>query len=67
MQVDHAEPKSKIQAEQVLWVFRCPQALSCEDVNIVVTKESPGAFNQFSFTFILNPCFMFYYDCALSL
>jgi hypothetical protein len=35
MWVDHAEPKSEYQAEQVQWAFRGPQASSCEDVNIV--------------------------------
>jgi hypothetical protein len=29
--------------EQVQWVFGGPQALSCEDANIVVIKTSPGA------------------------
>jgi hypothetical protein len=44
--IDHVEPKTKIQVEQVQWVFRGPQASSYEDVNIVVIKVSPGAFNQ---------------------
>jgi hypothetical protein len=37
----------KVQSEQeVQWVFRGPQALSCVDANIVVTKASPGASNH---------------------
>jgi hypothetical protein len=43
--MDHVEPKTEIQVQQVQGVFEGPQASSCEDANIVVTKESPGAFN----------------------
>jgi hypothetical protein len=35
----------EIQVEQVQGVFRGPQASSCKDANIVVTKASPGASN----------------------
>jgi hypothetical protein len=40
--LDHAEPQTEIQAEQVQWVFRGPQASSCDDANIVVIKANPG-------------------------
>jgi hypothetical protein len=43
--VDHAEPKTEIQAEQVQWMFKGLQASSCDDANIVVIKASPSAFN----------------------
>jgi hypothetical protein len=43
--VDHAESESEFQAEQVRWVFGCPQASCCE-ANIVVMKASPSAFNH---------------------
>jgi hypothetical protein len=43
--LDHAEPKLEIQSEQLRGVFEGPQALSCEDANIVVIKASVGAFN----------------------
>jgi hypothetical protein len=43
--MDHVEPKTEIQVQQVQGVFKGPQASSCEDANIVVTKESPNAFN----------------------
>jgi hypothetical protein len=46
IRVDHAEPKTKIQAEQVQWVFGGPQVSSCEDVNIVVIKASFDASNH---------------------
>jgi hypothetical protein len=46
IRVDHAEPKTGIQAEQVQWVFGGTQVLSCEDANIVVIKASPGASNH---------------------
>jgi hypothetical protein len=41
--VDHAEPESEFQAEQVRWLFEGPQASSGEDANIVVMKASPNA------------------------
>jgi hypothetical protein len=37
MQVDHAE----FQVEQVRWVFRGPQASSCEDTNIAQDQGKP--------------------------
>jgi hypothetical protein len=58
IRVDHAEPKSEIQAEQVQREFGGPQASSCEDANIVVIKASLDAFNQWSLSFILNLGFM---------
>jgi hypothetical protein len=45
IRVDHAELKTEIQVEQVQWVFRGPQASSCEDANIVMIKASSGASN----------------------
>jgi hypothetical protein len=37
----------EVQAEQeVQWVFRGPQASSCEDANIIAIKASFGASNQ---------------------
>jgi hypothetical protein len=36
----------EIYAVQVQWVFGGPQASSCEDANIVVTKASPDASNH---------------------
>jgi hypothetical protein len=44
--LDHAEPKLKIQAEQVQWVLGCPQVSNYEDANIIVIKAGPDAFNQ---------------------
>jgi hypothetical protein len=43
IRVDHAEPKTEIQAEQVHGVFGDPQGSSYEDANIVVMKTSPSA------------------------
>jgi hypothetical protein len=34
IRVDHVEPKTENQAEQVQWVFRDPQASSCKDIDI---------------------------------
>jgi hypothetical protein len=46
MRVDHAEPKTEIQTEQVKWVFEGPEAPSVMDTNIVVIKAIPGASNH---------------------
>jgi hypothetical protein len=43
----------EVQAEQeVQWVFKGPQASSCEDANIVVIKACPGASHQ-------SPCLLY--------
>jgi hypothetical protein len=52
--VDHVEPKTEIQVEQVQWIFKGPQVSSYEDANIVMIKTSPGALNQYSLSFILK-------------
>jgi hypothetical protein len=54
IRVDHAEPKTEIQVEQVQRIFKGPQVSSCEDANIVMIKISPGALNQYSLSFILK-------------
>ncbi len=55
IRVDHAEPESEFQAEQVQWVFGGPQASSCEDANIVVIKASPDASHPIlDFYFLIN-------------
>jgi hypothetical protein len=52
--IDHVEPKTAIQVEQIQGVFGGPQESSCEDANIVVTKASPGASNHSPCLLILN-------------
>jgi hypothetical protein len=65
MRVDHAEPKTEIQAEQVQWVFGSPQALSFKDANIVVIKASPGASHPI-FDFYFELIYLYFEnDCAL--
>jgi hypothetical protein len=56
--IDHVEPELEEPIEQA----------QVEDpANLAWIKASSGAFNQFSISFILNLCFMFYLiDCALS-
>jgi hypothetical protein len=44
--LDHAVPKTEIQAVQVRWVFGDPQVSSCEDANIVVVKVRSSASNH---------------------
>jgi hypothetical protein len=41
IQVDHMEPKTKNQAKQVQWAFGAPQASSCEEANIVGSRQAP--------------------------
>jgi hypothetical protein len=52
------EPESKAQAEKA----------QVETItNLALDQGKPRCINQCSLPFILNLCFMFYYDCALSL
>jgi uncharacterized membrane protein len=39
--IDHVEPKMEVQAEQVQWVFGCPQVSSCEEANIGGSRQAP--------------------------
>ncbi len=41
MRVDHAEPESEFQADQVQWTFGGPKASSYEDANIVESRQAP--------------------------
>jgi hypothetical protein len=41
MQIDHAEPKMKIRAEQVQKEYGGPRASSYEDTNIVGSRQAP--------------------------
>jgi hypothetical protein len=62
--MDHVESKTEIQVQQVWGVTGGPQASSCEDANIVVTKASPSASNpilEFCYNYILIMIFA----CAL--
>jgi hypothetical protein len=43
IRVDHTEPVSEFQSEQVWWVFRGPQVSSNKYANIVVIKANHGA------------------------
>jgi hypothetical protein len=56
--VDHAEPESKFQAEQVQWAFGDSLASSGGDTNLDWIKASPSAFNHnllifYNFTLIM--------------
>jgi hypothetical protein len=55
IQVDHLEPESEFQADQVRWVFGGPQVSSSEDANIVVIKPSPATSNP-----VLEFCLQLY-------
>ncbi len=58
IRVDHAEPKTEIQAEQVHGVFRDPQASNCEDANIVVIKANPSVSHPILDFYVLINTFM---------
>jgi hypothetical protein len=64
MRVDHAELKSEIQVEQVQGVFEYPQASSCEDANIIGSRQAPVHLTtviEFVYLYILIMIF----GCAL--
>jgi hypothetical protein len=55
IRVDHTDPKSEFQAEQVQGGFGGPQASNCVDTNIVVIKSSPNASHPIlDFYFLIN-------------
>jgi hypothetical protein len=55
--MDHVEPKTEIQVQQVQGVFGGPQVSSYEDANIVVIKASYGVSNHISWALLI---FVFY-------
>jgi hypothetical protein len=67
MQVDHAEPKTEIQVEQVRWVFRGSQASSGEDTNLALDQGKTRCIPPKSLSFIFETLFIILFDCALSL
>ncbi len=58
IRVDHVEPKTEIQEEQVQWMFRGPQASNCEDANIVVIKANPSVSHPILDFYVLINTFM---------
>jgi hypothetical protein len=58
IRVDHVDPKSEFQAEQVEGVFGGPQASNCDDTNIVVIKSSPNASHPILDFYFLISIFM---------
>jgi hypothetical protein len=63
--IDHVEPNTEIQVQQVQWVFGGPQTPSCEDDNIVVIRESPGASNHIPWALFIFLSYFTILDCAL--
>jgi hypothetical protein len=47
-------------------MFKSPQASSSEDANIIESRQAPVHLTNAPCFFILNICFMFYFDGALS-
>jgi hypothetical protein len=65
--VDHAEPKLKIQVEQVQSMFGGPQASSEEDTNLGLDQGKPWYIPPKSLFFIFKTLFIILFNCALSL
>jgi hypothetical protein len=67
IQVDHTEPETEFQAEQVRWVFGGPQALSCKGTNLALDQGKPQCIPPKSLSFMFETFFIILYACALSL
>jgi hypothetical protein len=59
MQVDHAKPKTKVQAEQVQWVFGGPQAPSVVHANIDFGSRQPPV-HQITILELCLPLYLVY-------
>jgi hypothetical protein len=67
IRVDHAEPESEFQAEQVRWVFGGPQVSSGEDTKLALDQGKARCIPPKSLSFIFETLFTILFDCALSL
>jgi hypothetical protein len=67
MQVDHVEPETEIQVEQVRWVFGGSQASSGEDTNLALDQGKTRCLPPKSLSFIFKTLFIILFDSALSL
>jgi hypothetical protein len=67
IRVDHVEPKTENQAEQVQWVFEGPQASSGEDTNLELNQGKPRFIPPKSLSFVFETLFIISYACALCL
>jgi hypothetical protein len=67
IRVDHAEPKSELQAKQVRRVFKGPQASSDADTNLTLDQGKPWCIYPMPLSFILKVLLYALFDCALSL
>jgi hypothetical protein len=65
--VDHVEPESEFQAEQVRWVFGSPQVSSGEDTNLALNQGKPLCIPPKSLSFIFETLFIKLFNCVLSL
>jgi hypothetical protein len=63
--MDHVEPKTEIQVQQVQGVFGGPQTLSCKDANIVIIKASLGSSNHIPWALFIFLSYFMILDCAL--
>jgi hypothetical protein len=63
--MDHLEPKTEIQVQQVQGVFEGSQVLSSEDTNLAWTKVSPGASNHLPNVLVYHYILIIILACAL--
>jgi hypothetical protein len=54
LRVDYAERRTKIQAEQVQWVFEGPQVPSARILTLLLGQGKPRCITPLSLTFVLN-------------
>jgi hypothetical protein len=63
IRVDHVEPESEIQAEQVWWVFGDPQASNSEDTNLPLDQGKLQCISPKSLSFVFE-LYLQYYMCV---
>jgi hypothetical protein len=64
--IDPTKPKMEVQAQQVQWVFGGLQASSCEDANIIGSRQAPVHLIN-ALIFYFEALLYVLLDCALSL
>jgi hypothetical protein len=58
IRVDHVEPESEFQAEQVRWVFGGTQASSGKDTNLAMDQGKPRCIQPILLIFYFESCFI---------
>jgi hypothetical protein len=66
IRVDHMNPGSEFQAKQVQWTFGCPQTSSCDDANIIGSRQTLVHLTNI-FVFYFESFTLCLFECVLSL